>query len=254
MRRTKVTMAAAALVSLGLWSAAARAEKPPKMEIQRTTAQIYETKAEIARARGDYGAALDWYRAALTGDRNNPALYNGLGIVELKLGDTESARWAFERALKIDGKDANTLNNLGAVYCLEQRYKPAVKYLKKALALNEPVAATHVNLAEAWMGQRKLDRAMTEYARALELDPDILDSATNEGMVAQISTPEQRALISFLIARAYARRGNVDQALEYLQRAKELHYAELANVYAEPEFAGLWKDPRLTAIVKPRVD
>lgn len=254
MRRMKVALAMIALVSMGSWSAAARAEKPPKMETQRATAQIYETKAEIARARGDYGAALDWYRAALTGDRDNPSLYNGLGIVELKLGSMEQARAFFERALKLNGQDANTLNNLGAVYCLEQRYKPAVKYLKKALALNEPVAATHVNLAEAWMGQHKVDRAMTEYARALELDPDILDSATNEGMVAQISTPEQRALISFLIARAYARRGNVEQALVYLQRAKELHYSNLASVYTEPEFAGLWKDARLTAIVKPRVD
>ena len=80
MRRTKVTMAAAALVSLGLWSAAARAEKPPKMEIQRTTAQIYETKAEIARARGDYGAALDWYRAALTGTETIRRCTTGWGL------------------------------------------------------------------------------------------------------------------------------------------------------------------------------
>lgn len=254
MRKVKVAVAVMALVGAGLSSAAARAVTPPKMDARQATAQAYEMKAEIARAQGNYGAALDWYRAALNGDRNNPALYNGLGIVELKLGDTDEARWFFERALKLDSQNANTLNNLGAVYCLQEKYKTAVKYLKKALALDEPVAATHVNLAEAWMGQHKVDRAMVEYARALELDPDILDSTTNEGMIAQISTPEQRALISFLIARAYARRGNVEQALEYLQRAKDLHYANLATVYTEPEFAGLWKDARLNAIVKPRVE
>lgn len=254
MQKMAVAMAAMALVGTGLWGAVARGETPPKTEVRPSAAQIYETKAEIARAQGNYGAALDWYRAALGGDRNNQALYNGLGIVQLKLGQTEEARWSFEHALKLDPQNANSLNNLGAVYCLERKYKPAARYLKKALALDEPVAATHVNLAEAWMGQHKMDRAMVEYARALELDPDVLDSATNEGMIAQISTPEQRALISYLIARAYARRGNVEQALIYLQRAKDLHYAKLGNVYTEPEFTGLWKDPRLTAIVKPRMD
>jgi tetratricopeptide (TPR) repeat protein len=249
MRNLTTVMAAMALVGAGLWSVAARAESPAKMQ-----AQLYQTKAEIARARGDYGAALDWYRAALGLDRQNAGLYNGLGITELKLGQTEEARVAFERALKLEPQNANTLNNLGAAYCLERRYKPSVRYLKKSLALDEPVAATHVNLAEAWMGQHKMDRAMTEYARALELDPDVLDSASNEGMIAQISTPEQRAMISFLIARAYARRGNIEQALVYLQRAKDLHYPSLGNVYTEPEFAGLWKDARLTAIVKPRMD
>lgn len=251
MRKMTLAMAVVALVGGSLWSAAARAETP---EVRQTVAQNYQTKAEIARARGDYGSALDWYHAALGVDRNDPSLYTGLGIVELKLGNTEDARVAFERALKLDPRSANALNNLGAVYCLEQRYKTAVRYLKRALALDETEAATHVNLAEAWMGQRKLDRAMVEYGRALELDPDVLDSSTNEGMIAQISTPQQRALISFLIARAYARRGNIEQALEYLRRAKDMHYGNLASVYTEPEFAGLWKDPRLTAIVKPRVD
>ena len=95
----------------------------------------------------------------------------------------------------------------------------------------------------------EVDRAMTEYGRALELDADILAESQN-GISAQITTPEQRARVSYLIAKAYAKRGNLDGALEYLTRAKNGRYSDLANVYKDQEFAVLWPDPRLAKIVK----
>jgi tetratricopeptide (TPR) repeat protein len=132
---------------------------------------------------------------------------------------------------------------------VQRKYKRAVHYLKQALALNETDASAHMNLAEAWMGMRQEDRAMTEYSRALELDGDIL-SSSDTGVMALLRTPEQEARIDFLIAKAYAQRGNLDGALDYLQRAKDKRYPNLSEVYSETEFAPLWNDPRLKTIVK----
>ncbi len=117
------------------------------------------------------------------------------------------------------------------------------------MALDETDASIHVNLAEAWIGQDETDRAMTEYTRALELDADVLSNST-EGLLAQLSTPEQYARVEFIIAKMYMRRGNIDGALDYLNRAKEGHYPDLAKVYTDPDFTTLWKDPRLAKIVK----
>jgi hypothetical protein len=36
-----------------------------------------------------------------------------------------------------------------------------------------------------------------------------------------------------------------------LHRAKDGHYPLMSDVYTDKEFASLWKDPRLQAIVKP---
>lgn len=221
---------------------------------RQVQARAYEENGDIARARQNYGGAEDWYVAALTQQRKNPELYNKLGIVQMKQGEMDAARRSFSEAIKQDRHSAHALNNLGAVYCLQKKYKPALKYLKRALALREDSPSTHLNLAEVWIGLHRIDRAMNEYARALELDPDILDGSENEGLFAQVATPEQRAVIDFLIARAYARRGNMEGALDYLQRAKELHYPKLASVYTESDFTPLWKDPRLAAIVKPQTD
>ncbi len=223
----------------------------PKTTAAQQTAKNYEFKGDVARAREQNASAAAWYSAATRFDSHNAELFNKLGIAQLKAGEMDAARKSFSEAVKRDPAFVDALNNLGAVNCLEKRYKPAVKYLKQALALDESKASAHLNLAEAWMGQKQLERAMTEYARALELDADILNSADKEGVLAQIATPEQHALIQFLIAKAYAKRGNLEGALDYLRRAKDAHYREIASVYTDPVFAPLWKDPRLTAIVKP---
>lgn len=251
--KTLILMMAAASLLAGSapgW-AAANAGDELKLTAAQQTAKNYEFKGDVARARDDNASAVTWYAAAIPYDRKNAALYNKLGIVQLKTGDMNGARKSFGDAVRRDPRFVDALNNLGAVNCLQRRYKPAVKYLKQALALDETKAAAHLNLAEAWMGQKQVERAMTEYARALELDADILSGADKEGVFAQITTPEQHALIQFLIAKAYAKRGNLDGALDYLRRAKDGHYRQIASVYTDPVFAPLWKDPRLTAIVKP---
>jgi hypothetical protein len=46
------------------------------------------------------------------------------------------------------------------------------------------------------------------------------------------------------------KRGNIEGALEYLRRAKEGNYPEMASVWKDPAFTALWTDPRLPKIVK----
>lgn len=208
-----------------------------------------EMRGDLARLHKQYGEAVAYYRAALKSEPRNAGLYNKRGIAYLQYGNHKEARKDFNRAIKLDPQFANAFNNLGAVDCIDKKYNPAVRALKKALALDETNASAHLNMAEAWMGLKEVDRAMTEYARALELNADIL-SSTPDGVLVQVGTPQQRARVDFLIARAYAKRGNLEGALEYLQRARDLRYEELASVYQDPVFTELWKDARLQKIVK----
>ncbi|MGD0939469.1 MAG: tetratricopeptide repeat protein [Terracidiphilus sp.] len=211
-------------------------------------ARVAEENGDLARLHKDNMKAVAYYQAAIRLSRQNAELYNKLGIVELKLDERGAARKQFAQAAKLDPRLTSALNNLGAVALLDKKYKSAASYFKQALALDESVASTHLNLAEAWMGLKQIDRAMTEYARALELDADVL-SDSEGGAIAQVMTPEQHARVLFLIAKSYMKRGNLDGALDYLGRAKEGHYRDLASVYSDSDFAPLWKDPRLAKIV-----
>ena len=219
--------------------------KPDALQIAKSA----EMKGDLERVHNNYFLAISYYQQALRADPRNPAVLNKLGIAELKIGDRGPARKHFSQALKYDPRNISALNNLGAVSYLDKKYKNAVKYLKQALELDESSAPAHLNLAEAWMGMGQIDRAMTEYARALELDADILTESTT-GVSARVSTPEQRARVNFPIAKAYAKRGNIEGALEYLKRARDGRFPEMSRVYKDQEFAVLWTDPRLEKIVK----
>ena len=229
----------------GRTSPASAAGKKDKLE----AARLAEEKGDLDRIHEDYSAAVSHYESALRVNSKSADLYNKLGIAELQLKDRGAARRNFGKALRYNPQFFAPLNNMGVLDLLDRRYKSAISYFKQALALDESNAHTHLNLAGAWMGLGEVDHAMTEYARALELDADVL-STTPEGVVAQVTTPEQRARVSFLIAKAYMKRGNLDGALEYLRRAKEGRYPDMANVYKDPVFTPLWDDPRLAKIVK----
>jgi len=249
MRRLLTLLAA---TSLAICSAPiGNAESPmdlPKPDALQV-AKAAETRGDLERIHNNYLLAARYYRQALRANPKNPQLLNKLGISELKSGNRGAARKDFGQALKADPRNISALNNLGAVAFLDKKYKNAVKYLKQALELDEYSAPSHLNLAEAWMCMGEVDRAMTEYARAIELDADIL-SEGETGISARISTPEQRARVDFLIAKAYAKRGNIEGALEYLKRARDGRFPEMGRVYKEQEFALLWTDPRLERIVK----
>jgi tetratricopeptide (TPR) repeat protein len=212
-------------------------------------AKVAEEKGDLARAHDNYVLAAAYFETAIRTNRKNAALYNKMGIVELQLKEGRPARKSFQQALKLDPQFTPAINNLGAVALMDKKYRQAAGYFKQALARDETVASTHVNLAEAWMGLKEVDRAMTEYTRALELDPDVF-SSDQGGSQLLLSSPEQRARVDYLVAKSYMKRGNIEGALDYLERAKKLHYPDLGKVYSDPEFAALWLDPRLAKIIK----
>jgi tetratricopeptide (TPR) repeat protein len=238
-------VAASLLMGVAPRAMAENTAKADKAEAARKA----EERGDLARVRKEYAVAGAYYQAAIHASRENAVLYNKLGIVQLQQNSRSAARKNFAQAVKLDPQLVSPVNNLGAVALMDRKFKVAVDYFKQALAMDELVAATHLNLAESWMGMGETDYAMTEYARALELDADIL-TTTDEGVIAQIATPQQRARVAYMIAKAYAKRGNLDGALDSLRKARDLHYYDLKQVYSDKEFAPLWNDPRLAKIIK----
>ncbi len=242
----------ALLAGLSAYSLAAPDPDQGKATASMTAAEL-EKAADQARAQKDYQQAIEYFRLALRKDPNNAVLYNKVGMAELKKGDLRAARTDFQKAVKLNPKYATALNNIGTVEYSQKKMGSAVKYFKKAVALEETMATFHVNLGSAWFAQNKVERAIAEYSRALELDPEVLTSSSRTGVVAQMTTPEERAKYSYMLAKIYARRGDLESCLRCLRKAKEDGYRELANVYKDEEFASLRQDARLSEVVPPPV-
>jgi tetratricopeptide (TPR) repeat protein len=137
----------------------------------------------------------------------------------LKKGSLTDARSNFEKAAKRNSKYADAFNNVGAVYYVQK--SSAARYFKKALALDEARPVFHVNLGAAWFSQNKVDRAIAEYSRALQLDPEALSQNNRVGVTAQISSPEERARYDYMLGKIYARLGNVEECLHCLKRPRK---------------------------------
>ena len=251
MRNLTLTMVVVAmLIALPNYSVAMPDPEQGKAIGSMTVAELGKAGDEF-RAQKDYRQAIVYFQAALRKDPKNAALYNKLGLANLQNGDLRSARAAFQKSAKLNPKYAEAFNNVGAVDFKQNNLGAAVKYFKKALALEETRATFHVNLGAAWFGQNKVDRALSEYTRALELDPEVLNNSSRAGVVAQISSPEESARYSYMLAKIYARRGNVEDCLRCLRKAKEEGYRDMANVYKDEEFASLRHDNRLSEVVPP---
>lgn len=212
------------------------------------TAAEMQAKGDALRKTKEFPQALQYYRAALRKEPTSAVLYNKLGMTELQIGNRKAAQSNFEKASKLDPNFADAINNLGVIAFVQKRNDRAVKYFKRALALNETRATFHVNLGAAWFAEEQWDRASTEFTRAIELDPEIFTQSNRSGVLGQI-LPEERARYDFMLAKMFARRGDIDNCLQYLKKAKEEGYNDMGSVYKDEGFAKIWQDARLAEVV-----
>lgn len=226
-----------------------RMAPPPPWD---ATAAELETKGDQLRGEKAPSDALDYYRAALekTPKKDRAILYNKCGITELHLARYDEAERDFVNALKRNKKYAEAMNNLGVVYYLQQKYGKAQKAYKKAIDTAPTSAAFHSNLGRAYFADKKYDLAGTEYSRALEIDPDIFTRESPAGISARI--PQEKGLLSYVLAKLLANHGKIEESLVYLRRAMDEGYKGVDKIYSEPDFAKLIKDPRFTAMMNAR--
>ena len=216
-----------------------RAEPPPA----DAAAAKLEERGDTLRAEKAYLDALDYYRAALAKNPGSAPLYNKIGINELQLGRFGDARKDFERAIKTDREFADAHNNLGVIFYLQKKYGAAIKRYEDSIKLRADSASFYSNLGAAYFSKKEYVKASLAYNQALQLDPDIFERTSHNGVLAQMSSPGDRAHFYFVLAKLYAKSGITDRSLQYLRRAMEVGYKGIDEVYKDSEFAGLRKDP-----------
>lgn len=87
----------------------------------------------------------------------------------------------YNKTLKMDPEDINTLNSKGVVFEELKDYKKAVEVYDKALKLNPEYAAAWYNRGNALSKMRKYIDAIGSYDKALGIDPDHVKAWNNKG-------------------------------------------------------------------------
>ena len=134
------------------------------VQLNPTDARSYDQLARISRNSGYPQLGLgDAYRAThLVPD--SPEAYNTLGTLLQAVGQNNSARAAYERALALDGTAAYALNNLCYLSFLDGKAAAAVAACQSALRLRPEGRPTRNNLGLAYASLGDLQSARREFS------------------------------------------------------------------------------------------
>jgi len=215
------------------------------------TAQELEARADAFRSQKEYADALAWYEKAARKTPKNATLWNKMGMSALQLGRYDLARIYFQQAIKRNRHYAEAVNNLGVTYYLHKDYRRAISYYRKAVKIRDS-ASFHANLGAAYFDEKDFKLATSEYLRALQLDPEVLERTSVTGISASVARRQDIAQYAFMLARLYARVGDVDHSIAQLRRAMENGYTDFSDVYTHADFAAVRNDPRFTALMNSK--
>jgi tetratricopeptide (TPR) repeat protein len=252
------------LIALFAFTAAAQTTAPPASGEQAVTvqgpqrpsppppdaspAQLERTGDEL-RAQKFYDDAIDHYTAALRTNSSSAVLRNKIGIAHLQMARYDHAQKEFKRAIKANPQYAEAHNNLGVVHYKKNKYKQAIREYQTALQLSPDSASFHSNLAAAYFARKEYDKATAHYLRAIQIDPEIFERQSHAGIAARMASPEDRARYAYILAKLWAKVGDLDRSLQYLKKAVEEGYPGIGDVYKDAEFTALRNDPRFAEVM-----
>ena len=163
-------------------------------------------RLELATAyfgRGQLNTALDEVKLSIAADPKVAAAFNLRGLIYASMGDEALAEESFRRALQIDGRDADTLQNFGWYLCQKQRFPEADALFTQALTVpqyrDSPRTLMTKGVCQARAGQWL--QAEGTLSRSYELDPSNPSTAVNLAEVLYRRNELERA-------RFYIRRVN----------------------------------------------
>jgi tetratricopeptide (TPR) repeat protein len=163
--------------------------------------------------KGEYKAALDYFRQATVANPENPHAWNGLGSCYIGLNQPDHAIEAFNRSIAAAPEDAGGYFMLAMFYKELGQSGRQIESLARVIRIDPENLNARMEMADAYgrMGQTKTQ--IETYRQILKLNPDHMPTLRR-------------------IGRVLGRVGRYNEALETLRRAGTL----------APDNAGIYFD------------
>lgn len=208
-----------------------------------------ETAADVLRARRFPADAITFYKAAAINGGNRSRLLKKEGVVYLEMQEGLLARLCFQQSIRLNKKDAEAWNNLGAADFMLGNPRASISEYRRALKYNKNSAVYHSNLALAYFETQDGSSARKELARAFALDPDIMQHSDNGGYNLQVLASAHYAEICFELARVYAAQGDTDTAITWLTKALERGFDVRSGLRSDPVLQPYLHDTRVKLLL-----
>ncbi len=235
-------------------------------------------QAKLAQAQGNFQKALTLYNKLVRQNPQHAAALTNRGLLwELMPAKDEAekaknrhyAEQDYLRSLSINPDQAETYNNLGALYIDQKRNGDAIMYLNEAIVREPRYFRALLNRANAHTNLGEFTQALSDFDRAAALKPNDPGLLLNRGLAyfsmdkyeaaiddfshALAVTPED-ARLYLERARALTKLGYPADAYEDLEDAVQLrpNYALAYYYLAELSFQNGDKDQALGLLVRAK--
>lgn len=206
-------------------------------------------------------------KKAITLEPDNSEARQALSLYYRIIGRFDKMLQQAEAAVKIDPLSLPALLELGRSYWVVEEYEKALNAFNEALELDPLFRSAIEGKALVYMSQKKYDKALRTFKTYINL----IDSKYKGG--AQLAClyalmgnneqadenielikkrekeePKQNLMLDFAIA--YAAKGEIDRAFDYLNKAYELKLGSLLLIKTLPLGNKLDGDPRFHALIE----
>src|SRR5690348_194625 len=139
-------------------------------------------KANEHYYKKEYDEAIECYDKALEIDPKDADALNNKGLALNKLGKYKEAIEYYDKASEIDPKYVLAFNNIGSALCDLKKYKEAIESFDKALEIDPKHAMAWYNKGTALCNLKKYKEAIEYFDKALEIDPKDANALNNKGI------------------------------------------------------------------------
>ncbi len=220
---------------------AGKATASPQTEVSYGSLSLTaEMRGDLAMIHQRYLSAITAYKEA---PRESPVVWNKMGIAYQHMYALDFAKANYEKAIELNPKYAEAINNLGTVYYGQKDYHKAEHYYRKALKFKPECASFYSNLGTAYFAERKYKQGIASYQRAFAIDPNVFLTETLE-RIPEIGPTEEQSKLNYTLAKMYAQAGNLDAALKYLRAALSEGFDDRKKLMEDKEFAALRATPQ----------
>ena len=254
--------------------------QPPRelMPLAKNAAlKALELDDKLAEAHASYGQIVSYYdfdsvtaekefRRALELNPNYATAHQWFAEHLITLKRVDEAIAEIKRALELDPQSVIMNRMYADILHDARRYDEAIQQYKKTIEMDPKFPTAYFFLGRAYEAQGKYDQAVAQFEATARvsggLTPEMLShlnqvysksgwkpylQATLELL---LKLPESRRLPSFTIATYYARLGQKEEAIAWLQRGYEERDFRMRLISISFELDGVRSDPRFVALVQ----
>ncbi|CAD8054347.1 unnamed protein product [Paramecium sonneborni] len=148
-----------------------------ELSINETT---YNRLGKFYLSLEKYEEALAVYKSALNSQPQNNEIKALLGVLLLRMGQTQEAKKYLE---SVTATDTKSLLGLGSIVQDQENYDEALNYYRKLIAIHPTSAQVWNNIAMCYYGKQEILAAIISLKRAIYYDPFESTIHFNMGLV-----------------------------------------------------------------------